>query len=355
MKSKNAVLLMQDGTIIRGDGFGHPGKVSGELVFNTSMTGYQEALTDPSYSGQFLMMTNPLIGNYGINKTDFESRKIHASGFVVDRLSSDFFHRDAEKNVDQFLKEQGIPGICNIDTRDIVLRIRDKGVMPCTLFFSEEEIDESELSVDFDYSGINFVKRCSTREPKIIGNGAKKVVLIDFGAKAGIIDNLVERGIRVIIVPWDADENLIRSYEPDGILLSNGPGDPSSLKSAHKTVASLSDLPIFGICLGHQILAHANGGKTFKMKFGHRGSNHPVIDLKSKKAMITTQNHGFAVEKESLPGNLRLTHENLNDKTVEGMESKDGRIFSVQFHPEARPGPHDANCLFDRFLKVINE
>jgi len=353
---RRAVLLLQDGTALYGEGFGAQALSQGELVFNTSMTGYQEALTDPSYAGQILLMTNPLIGNYGVNATDFESGKVHPGGFAVRSLSPDYSHMEAEKGIDAFLREHGVPGISGIDTRFLVRKIRTRGVMPALLATYEGELDAKKLKVDFDYSGKDFVAEVTTREPKVFGNGGKgRVVLIDYGVKLGIVRELVARGVEVVAVPSFASADQIKSYEPGGILLSNGPGDPAILTEAHKAIRSLSDrgYPIFGICLGHQLLAHAFGGSTFKLKFGHRGSNHPVLDRKSGKVAITTQNHGYAVDPERVPEGFQITHVNLNDGTVEGMEHGELPVFSVQYHPEASPGPHDSKKLFDRFVNML--
>lgn len=349
-----AVLMLKDGTTLYGKGFGARLAHRGELVFNTSMTGYQEALTDPSYAGQILLMTYPLIGNYGINKFDFESDKIHAEGFAVGEISEDYWHKDAMMNAHSFLKEHGVPGISGIDTRYLVRKIRNVGVMPAAIAAYDDKPDFKKLTemLDFDYSKINFVEKVTTQESKKQGKGKKHVVLIDYGVKAGITRELIARGIAVTIVPSFFTAKQIKELEPDGIMLSNGPGDPAALTVAHETIRQLADYPIFGICLGHQLLAHAFGGSTYKMKFGHRGSNHPVYDEINKRVQITTQNHGFAV-KEPLPADFELTHRNLNDKTVEGMRHVSKQIFSVQFHPEANPGPHDTRKLFDDFVRLL--
>ncbi len=343
--------MLKDGTTLYGRGFGAEAIREGELVFNTSMTGYQEALTDPSYAGQILLMSYPLIGNYGINKRDFESGKVQVEGFAVREISDDFSHRSAVSNVDSFLKENSVPGISGIDTRFLVRKIRNVGVMPAVLATYREEIDVDKLlgKLDYDYSGINFVERVSTKEAERFGNGKKRVVLVDYGTKMGIVDSLVLRGAEVVVVPCFFSAEQIKELEPDGILLSNGPGDPAMLTDAHKTIRELSEFPIFGICLGHQLLAHAFGGSTFKLKFGHRGSNHPVYDELKRRIAITTQNHGFSVD-EKIPEGFEITHRNANDKTIEGMRHVSKQVFSVQFHPEARPGPNDSAYLFDEFV-----
>jgi carbamoyl-phosphate synthase small subunit len=358
-----AVLLLQDGTALHGEGFGARAISQGELVFNTSMTGYQEALTDPSYAGQILLMTNPLIGNYGINKKDFESDKVRPRGFVVRSLSPDFCHAEATEGVDAFLERYGVPGITGIDTRFLVRKIRTKGVMPALLATYEGNFDLKKLKVDFDYSGKDFVREVTTKQTKKFTNesakpgpgaNSKRVVLIDYGVKMGIVRELVARGCEVIVVPSFATIEEIRSHKPDGILLSNGPGDPAILTEAHATIRALAkNYPIFGICLGHQLLAHAFRGSTYKLKFGHRGANHPVLDRKTNRVSITTQNHGYAVNAEHAPDGFEITHVNLNDSTVEGMEHRELPVFSVQYHPEASPGPHDSKPLFDRFVKMM--
>jgi carbamoyl-phosphate synthase small subunit len=347
-----AALMLKDGTTLYGRGFGAEAIKEGELVFNTSMTGYQEALTDPSYAGQILLMSYPLIGNYGINEKDFESGKVQVEGFAVREISDDYSHRSAVSNVDSFLKENNVSGISGIDTRFLVRKIRNVGVMPAVLATYNEKINVDRLAekLDFDYSGINFVERVSTKEMKWFGNGKNRVVLVDYGVKKGIVDSLVSKGVEVAVVPCFFSAEQIKELEPDGIVLSNGPGDPAILTDAHRTIKTLSEFPIFGICLGHQLLAHAFGGSTFKLKFGHRGSNHPVYDELKKRIAITTQNHGFAVDEKKIPADFEITHRNANDKTVEGMRHVSKPIFSVQFHPEARPGPHDSGYLFDEFV-----
>ncbi len=355
-KCLKGVLVLEDGTVLYGKGFGAKTIKTGELVFNTSMTGYQEALTDPSYAGQILLMTYPLIGNYGINEKDYESEKVHIEGFAVREYSDDFEHKEATKNLDSFLKQHGVPGISGIDTRFVVRKIRARGVMPAILAAYEDWVDAQKLlkSMRFDYSSENFVEKVTVREPKAYGKGKKTVVLIDYGVKAGIIKTMVEREVRMVVVPSFATAEQIESHEPDGILLSNGPGDPAILTEAHELIRRLADsYPIFGICLGHQLIAHAFGGRTYKLKFGHRGSNHPVIDVAKNKVYITTQNHGFAVDEAGLPDELEVTQYNLNDRTVEGLRHGSKPVFSVQYHPEANPGPRDTRHLFDEFVKML--
>ncbi len=360
---KRAVLVLQDGTVLEGMGFGASAERMGELVFNTSMMGYEEALTDPSYGGQILLMTYPLIGNYGTNKADRESERVHPSGFVIRELSRDAEHRDSQATIHSFLKENDVPGISGIDTRFVVRHIRDKGVMPAMLAVSDKESDlepkKLHKKLEFDYSSIDFVSKVSTKEPKVYGaggkgpsKGKKKVALIDYGVKMGIVRELVARGCVVHLLPCSSTAADVKALEPDGILLSNGPGDPALLKGAHKVIRELEGYrPMFGVCLGHQLLAHAFGGDTYKLKFGHRGSNHAVMDTRTKRIAITTQNHGFAVGK--IPQGFELTHANVNDRSVEGMADAKRRIFSVQYHPEASPGPHDSRYLFDEFMRMM--
>jgi carbamoyl-phosphate synthase small subunit len=352
-----AVLILKDGTVLEGIGFGAKTTRVGELVFNTSMIGYQEALTDPSYAGQILLLTYPLIGNYGISSSDFESERVQVEGFCVREYCERPSHRGSIKTIDEFLNEFNVPGIAGIDTRFVVRKIRNYGVMPAIIATYDEHIDVKKLldELVFNYSSINFVEKVTTQRAKQYGRGKKKIVLIDYGVKMGIVRELVAREVRVIVVPSYASVDEIAKYEPDGILLSNGPGDPAILTNAHSVIRKLAerDYPIFGICLGHQLLAHAFGGRTFKLKFGHRGSNHPVVDLIKNRVCITTQNHGFAVDEKALPKDFEITHYNLNDKTIEGTRHKTKPIFSVQYHPEAAPGPHDSKYLFDEFVKML--
>ncbi len=353
---KRAALVLQDGTVLEGSGFGADAERMGELVFNTSMMGYQEALTDPSYGGQILLMTYPLIGNYGTNASDQESAAVHPSAFVIRELSQDAEHRQLGEGLDAFLRGHGVPAIHGIDTRFVVRHIREKGVMPAILKVSDERPDPAKLlkRLEFDYSSVDFVSKVTVKEPKVFGQkkGGKRIALIDYGVKMGIVRQLVERGCVVHVLPSWSTEKDVLAVEADGIVLSNGPGDPAILKEAHKTIRALEGhAPILGICLGHQLLAHAFGGDTYKLKFGHRGSNHAVLDVRTGKTAITTQNHGFAVGK--VPDGFEVTHVNVNDRSVEGMAERKRRIASVQYHPEACPGPHDSRYLFDEFMKMI--
>jgi carbamoyl-phosphate synthase small subunit len=354
-----ALLVLRDGSCFRGMGFGAEETKVGELVFNTSFCGYQEALTDPSYAGQILTLTYPLVGNYGVNSEDFESDRIQTCGFVVREVCSKPQHMKSKENLDEFLKQFGIPGICNVDTRAIVRRIRESGVMPAALsVYSGKEPDYAELlskARKLDYSKIDFVKLVTSRKIKEYAAGERRVVLIDCGVKMSIVRELLRRDISVIRVPATTDAKQILSLEPDGVVISNGPGDPALLENIAKTVRKLMPkLPLFGICLGHQIIAQAIGGRTYKLKFGHRGGNHPVKDLESGRIYITSQNHGYAVDEKSLPKEFIITHRNCNDSTVEGIRHRKLPVFSVQYHPEASPGPLDSKYLFDKFAEMIS-
>ncbi|MBN1170125.1 glutamine-hydrolyzing carbamoyl-phosphate synthase small subunit [Candidatus Micrarchaeota archaeon] len=347
-----AVLVLEDGKVFHGSGFGAKATKIGELVFNTSMTGYQEALTDPSCAGQILLMTYPLIGNYGINAIDYESNRIHSSGFVVRQMSPDHEHRNSEKSLDLFLKDHGIPGIYGLDTRSIVRNIRDHGVMPAAISTGDADPKDLLRKIhEFDYSGQDYVKAVTTVKPQKFGKG-KKIALIDYGAKMGIVRDLVAHGCEVHFIPATTAAKEIKALEPDGIVLSNGPGNPAVPEYAYDTIREISGYrPIFGICLGHQLLAHVHGGTTKKLKFGHRGGNHAVMDLIKNKIAITTQNHSYVVD--NVPKGFEVTHIHVNDKTIEGMRNDNLQIFSVQYHPEASPGSHDSKYLFDEFMKMI--
>ena len=352
---KSAVLIMNDGSVIHGRGFGHSCARAGELVFNTAMQGYQEGLTDPSYAGQLLVSTYPLAGNYGINDYSFESDKIQAEGYIVRELCEFPEHMDSKKSLDEFLKEYERPGIEGVDTRSLVLKLRNRGVMPAILAVSDKPLNVKELleNLKYDYSNIDFISNLTVKKPEEYGTGKKRIVLIDYGVKRSIINELVALGLKGIVVPAHESAETIKSFEPEGIVLSSGPGNPAILDYAHETIRKLAgyDYPMFGICLGNQLIAHAFGGDTYKLKFGHRGVNHPVIDLEDKRVRITTQNHGFAVGKA--PKGFEISHKSANDGSVEGLRREDGRIFSVQYHPESTPGPHDSRMLFNRFVKML--
>ncbi|MBY9076992.1 glutamine-hydrolyzing carbamoyl-phosphate synthase small subunit [Paenibacillus sp. HN-1] len=352
-----ARLLLQDGTLFTGTAFGAEGEKTGEVVFNTGITGYQEVLSDPSYCGQIVTMTYPLIGNYGITRDDFESVRPFVHGFVVRRHESVPSNWRAEYSVDDLLKEYGIPGISDIDTRMLTRIIRHYGTMKAIITTSNKPVQElMEMMNDTTIAELrNQVARTSTASAYSSPGTKEKIVLVDYGAKTGILRELNNRGCDVIVVPHNVTADEIRRINPDGILLSNGPGDPKDVPYAAKTIAELlGDYPIFGICLGHQLFALACGADTEKLKFGHRGGNHPVKELESGRCYITSQNHGYTVNEESVKSTeLEITHINNNDKTIEGLKHKRFPAFSVQYHPEAAPGPHDSGYLFDRFLEMI--
>jgi carbamoyl-phosphate synthase small subunit len=354
---KQARLALEDGTIFVGESFGAEGAAGGEVVFNTGMTGYQEILTDPSYSGQIITMTYPLIGNYGLNRFDYEAAHPFARGLVVREYCLNPSNWRSEMRIADFLKQYQIPGICGIDTRALTKRLRTKGAMKgilTTTEIADQELLEQVKALP-DLSGQNFVKNATTDRIYTVGAGSKQVVLIDYGAKGNIVQCLADRGCQVTVVPCDTTADAIMALEPAGIMLSNGPGDPKDVGYAVATVQKLiGKLPIFGICLGHQLIALALGGDTYKLKFGHRGGNHPVKDLISGKVTITSQNHGFAVDPQSLdPDEVIISHRNVNDATVEGLRHKYLPVFSVQYHPEAAPGPRDSEYLFDEFSSFL--
>jgi len=364
-----AVLALEDGTIFEGKGFGYPSEVSGEVVFNTGMVGYPEALTDPSYFGQILVQTYVLIGCYGVPSFSlkengiplhFESDGIKVKGYVVHELQRNPSHWSCEKSLEEWLYEQKIPGIEGIDTRELTKKLRVKGVMLGILKvgdFDLEEIKEKIREIE-DPNKQNLVKEVSIPKPIEYNLGKTKIVLIDCGVKFGILRSLLSRNLSLIRVPYDFPADKILDYEPKGIVISNGPGDPKMCEETIKNVKELleTDLPIMGICLGNQILALASGANTYKLKFGHRGQNHPVIDLKTKKCYITSQNHGYAIEANSLKEtDFEPWFINANDRTIEGIRHKKKRIFGVQFHPEASPGPIDTEFLFDLFLKEVEK
>ena len=359
-KLKKAKIALEDGAVFQGYPFGASGERYGEVVFNTSMTGYQEILTDPSYKGQIVTMTYPLIGNYGVNPEDIESRKPFVEGFVVKECSRIASNWRSQKSLDEYLQENNIVGIEGIDTRALTRHIRLQGAMKAVL--STEDLDDKSLIHKAKSSpglvGRDLVKEVTLDKVQNCNEEGKyKVVVIDCGVKSNILRELVDRKCSVIVVPAKTEVEQILNLKPDGVLLSNGPGDPAGVPYVVETVKRLiGKLPILGICLGHQLLGLAFGGKTYKLKFGHHGGNHPVKELKSGKISITVQNHGFCVDIESLDKNeVEITHINLNDNTLEGMRHKRLPIFSVQFHPEASPGPHDSQYLFKEFVGMMEE
>lgn len=353
------LLALEDGKTFAGRAFGATGTTTGELVFNTSITGYQEILTDPSYAGQVITMTYPEMGNYGTNAEDVESRKIFARGLVVRHLSRRHSSWRASFSLPQYLQQNGIIGIADVDTREITRHIRDKGAMRCAI--SSEILDPDKLvevaRKSQQMTGADFTTEVTTPEIYKLGSSGYRIAVMDFGIKRSILENLAEQGCELTVYPAHTKAADILSSKPDAIFLSNGPGDPAACKDVLAELPHLvaAKLPMFGICLGHQLLALSFGAQTYKLKFGHRGGNQPVKDLTTGKVEITSQNHGFAVDADSLPSHLELTHINLNDNSVEGFRHKELPIFCVQYHPEASPGPHDARYLFDRFSQLIEQ
>ncbi len=380
-----AILALEDGSVFHGQGFGARASACGEVCFNTSMTGYQEILTDPSYKAQIVTMTYPLIGNYGVNTQDVESWRPHVAGFVIRELSPVVSNWRADQPLADYLEQNGIPGIQGIDTRALTKKLRVRGALNGII--STEGLSEPEAlrrarewpglaGVDYvkevthkesfawdenDRQSANFtlVQGQTVPDPRLVREPLPPadipIVAYDFGMKYNILRRLRQHGFRVQVLPATAPAAEALRHRPAGIFLSNGPGDPSALGYAVQTVQELlkTGIPIFGICLGHQILGQAFGGKTFKLKFGHRGGNQPVKDLESGKVEITSQNHGFAVDPRTLPGDVVVDRINLNDQTVEGMRHKSKPVFCVQYHPEASPGPHDSTSLFARFREMI--
>lgn len=357
-----AVLLLADGTAFYGYSAGKIGTTTGEICFNTGMTGYQEIFTDPSYYGQILVMTNAHIGNYGTFSEDVESENIKISGLAVKNFTNQFSRRITQQPIQDYLLDEHLVAISDVDTRAIVRHIRSKGAMNCII--SSETTDIETLKIQLanvpDMNGLELASTVSTKTPYHIGNATadKKVLVYDFGVKKSILQNIADRGCYLRVVPAHTSYEEAKAFGADGYFISNGPGDPASMGYAVETVKKIlaDDKPLFGICLGQQLLALANGVSTYKMHHGHRGCNHPVKNLQTGLCEITTQNHGFSVREEELRTNphLEITHMNLNDQTIEGFRIKNKPAFSVQYHPEATPGPHDARYLFDQFVQSLN-
>ena len=356
--TKEAILLLDDGRVFKGTVFGSIGDAIGEVCFNTGMTGYQEILTDPSYAKQMVTMTAPHIGNYGINSEDIESEKIQVSGFIIKEESFIPSSWRSETSLAEYLKQQSVVGIKNIDTRALTKHIRDNGAMNGIISSRIENLDKlaSKLNDAPSMEGLDLAKIVSTNTIyQWSEKGKFKVAAIDFGIKKNILRLLESYGCSVTVFPAETNAREILSHGPDGVFLSNGPGDPAAVGYGIKTIKKLLGVkPIFGICLGHQLLALALGAKTFKLKFGHRGINHPVKNINLGIIEITSQNHGFAVDLDSLPKNILSTHINLNDNTSAGIECTDYPAFSVQYHPESSPGPHDSHYLFKKFIGMMD-
>ncbi len=382
-----AILALEDGRLFHGQAFGAAGPAVGEICFNTSMTGYQEVLTDPSYRGQIVAMTAPQIGNYGTNALDQESSEPHVRGFVIEELSPVASNWRSERSLEEYLLHWNIPGIQGVDTRALTRHLRTRGAMKACLVAGDKVSPEEAVRMAVEGKGVvgmDYVQEVTPKSAyawdpddslsrrwtlvqgaespaagqayEVLAPVRHRVVAYDFGMKKNILRMLRQHGFQVEVVPAHTSAKDVLARNPDGVFLSNGPGDPGALDYIHANVRELiGKRPLFGICLGHQVLGFAYGGRTFKLKFGHRGANQPVKDLRTGKVSITSQNHGFAVDPDSLPSNVEITHVNLNDQTVEGMRHREHPVMSVQYHPEAAPGPNDAGYLFQEFAKLIED
>ncbi len=359
-----AILLLEDGTTFEGKSIGIEGTAYGEICYNTGMTGYQEIFTDPSYYGQMMLTTNAHIGNYGVNDNEVESDSIKIAGLVCRNFSFDYSRVDSSGSLKDYFEKNKLVAISDVDTRAVVRYIRDKGAMNSVITTELDKIEEikAELAKQPNMDGLELASVVSTKEPYFYGDektAKYKISALDLGIKENILRNLAKRGCYIKVFPYNSTYADLKSFNPDGYFLSNGPGDPSPLKDAQQVAREIiaEDQPLFGICLGHQVIALSNGIETYKMHNGHRGINHPVKNLISGKGEITSQNHGFVVSKESLEKNndFELTHIHLNDETVAGIRMKNKNVFSVQYHPEANPGPHDSSYLFDQFIENIEK
>lgn len=357
---KKAILLLADGTIFEGKSVGREGSAFGEICYNTGMTGYQEVFTDPSYFGQLMITTNAHIGNYGVNEEEIESDSIKISGLICKNFSFHYSRDNAQDSLENYFEKQNIMAISDVDTRAVVRYIRDKGAMNAVISTNTDiEALKVKLRSVPDMNGLELASRVSTKEPYLFGdeNAPYKISVLDVGIKKNILINLAKRGCYIKVFPFNVTFNEMNAFNPDGFFLSNGPGDPNPLKEAQEVAKEIikQNIPLFGICLGHQIIALANGISTYKMHNGHRGINHPVKNIITGKGEITSQNHGFVVNKEDVEKNheFEITHIHLNDETLAGMRMKNKNCFSVQYHPEASPGPHDSSYLFDQFIENI--
>jgi len=370
--NKFGKLILDDGSVFEGKGFGWSGEVVGELVFNTGMVGYPEALTDPSYKGQILTLTYPLVGNYGVPDKSvvdkdgitkyFESDKIQASGLVVHELSLLASHWNLSMTLDEWLYQEKISGISGIDTRELTKKLRENGVLMSLLAVSDSDIDEKKLKAKLNsapkYNDAEFMDKVSTKEPKSYGNEKQTVVVIDTGVKNAILRNIRRIGYNAIKLPWDTSIEKIMSYHPNGVIISNGPGDPKKCPKTLETAKSLiqQNVPTLGICLGAQIIGLAGGADTYKLKYGHRGQNKPCLNVENNQVFVTSQNHGYGIDPESLKkSEFDLWFSNTDDKTVEGIKHKEKKCIAVQFHPEASPGPYDCMYVFDELKNLMEE
>ena len=355
-----AILALEDGTVFEGESLGAPGRTYGEVVFNTGMTGYQEILTDPSYAGQIVCLTYPLVGNYGVNEEDFESRKVQVEGFIVREAAETPSNWRSGKTLDAFLKEKGVVGIQGVDTRALTRCLRVRGVMMGAIS-TDETADEimDRIKSSPGYAGIDFARRVTAEEPYVWpyeGTPRHQIALLDCGVKYNIMRSLASLGCQTTVFPCTTPAEQILEHDPDGVMLSPGPGDPADLGYVVETVKKLvGRKPMMGVCMGNQLLGYAFGSRTYKLKFGHRGSNHPVKDLTTGRVYITSQNHGYAVDGSELKDGMEVAHVNLNDGTVEGLRHRELPVFSIQYHPEASPGPTDSTYFFQQFVRMIEE